>query len=59
MVVQVNGKVRGRIRVEADLAESSLLNKARAEESVYPHMVGREILKNIIVPGRLVNFVVK
>ena len=55
--VQVNGKVRARASVAADISTDQLL--AAAEESVQQWLEGKEIVKRIPVPGRLVNFVVK
>ena len=58
VVVQVNGKLRGEIRVPRDLPESEILSRARENEKVVPHLAGKKIVKSIYVPGRLVNFVV-
>lgn len=57
--VQVNGKVRGKIRVAADADEASILAAARADAKVAAQMESKTIVKSIVVPGRLVNFVVK
>jgi leucyl-tRNA synthetase len=58
LVVQVNGKVRDRFQVEAGLSEDELVARARASERVRAHLNGGEPRKTIVVPGRLVNFVV-
>jgi leucyl-tRNA synthetase len=58
LVVQVNGKVRGRIRVPAGLAETEAVSRARAEPSVSKFLDGNTIRKVIFVPDRLVNLVV-
>ncbi len=58
-MVQVNGKRRDQIVVGADTPEAELLELARASENVARHLDGREIVKEIVVPGRLVNFVVR
>ncbi|MDR2341090.1 MAG: leucine--tRNA ligase [Puniceicoccales bacterium] len=58
IVVQVNGKRRGEICVSTDAAESDVLEKARVCGSVLPHLRGREIVKEVHVPHRIVNFVV-
>jgi leucyl-tRNA synthetase len=58
MVVQVNGKVRGRIMIAADAAPDAVEAAARADEAVAGHLAG-EVLKVIVVPNKLVNFVVR
>jgi leucyl-tRNA synthetase len=58
MIVQVNGKLRGRITVAADAGEDMILHMALAEESVQKHMDGMTLRKKIVVPGKLVNIVV-
>jgi len=57
--VQVNGKVRGRITVAADAPQEDVLAAAMADEKVAAQIAGKKIVKKIVVPGRLVNFVVK
>jgi leucyl-tRNA synthetase len=59
LVVQVNGKLRDRIEVESDAPEERLLELARASENVQRHLDGKAIVKEIVVPGRLVNLVVR
>ncbi len=59
LVVQVNGKLRDRIEVGSDLPESELLAAARASENVSRHLEGKEIVKEVVVPGKLVNLVVR
>lgn len=59
MVVQVNGKVRGRIEVAPDLDKDSVLAEAKACGTVVSHIEGKDIVREIVVPGRLVNLVVK
>ena len=56
--VQVNGKLRGRVRVPADATQQDILAAARAEASVAPHLAGKTVRKEIYVAGRLVNLVV-
>jgi leucyl-tRNA synthetase len=58
VVVQVNGKLRERLRVPSGTAENDLLAGALASERVQAHLGGREIRKTIVVPDRLVNLVV-
>jgi leucyl-tRNA synthetase len=58
MAVQVNGKVRGRITVAADLADAGVIDAAKQNENVARHLAGKTLRKTIVVPGRLVNLVV-
>jgi leucyl-tRNA synthetase len=57
--VQVNGKLRGLIVVPADAAESVVIERALADEKVKSAITGKQIVKTIYVPGKLVNIVVK
>lgn len=59
IVVQVNGKVRARVRVSADVSKDDLEKAARADEKIKEYMEGKEVVKVIVVPGRLVNVVIK
>jgi leucyl-tRNA synthetase len=58
LVVQVNGKLRDRIEVPADITEEAAKELALSSERVRPHVEGRELRKSVYVPGRLVNLVV-
>jgi leucyl-tRNA synthetase len=58
LVVQVNGKVRDRLEVDASLSEEELVERAKASPKVQAHLDGGEIRKTIVVPRKLVNFVV-
>ena len=57
IVVQVNGKLRGNLVVQADISDAELIALAKADENVQKFLVG-EIKKEIVVKGKLVNFVV-
>jgi leucyl-tRNA synthetase len=57
--VQVNGKLRVVIRVAADISQEALRGAAMADETINRFLEGREVAKVIIVPGRLVNLLVK
>jgi leucyl-tRNA synthetase len=59
LIVQVNGKLRDRIEAPADAAKADLLALARASEKVGGYVDGREVVKEIVVPGKLVNLVVR
>ncbi len=58
IVVQVNGKLRGRISVAADAAKDVVEAAALADENVQRFIADKDIRKIIVVPGRLVNIVV-
>jgi leucyl-tRNA synthetase len=58
LVVQVNGKLRGRVSVPADAGKDTIEQVALADENVQRFVDGKEIRKVIVVPGRLVNVVV-
>jgi leucyl-tRNA synthetase len=58
VVVQVNGRIRDRLQVSPDLAEDELVALARASERVRAYLDGGEAARTIVVPGKLVNFVI-
>jgi leucyl-tRNA synthetase len=58
LVVQVNGKVRDRLVVPADLPEDELVARAKESPKVQAHLDGGEVRKTIVVPRKLVNLVV-
>jgi leucyl-tRNA synthetase len=58
IVVQVNGKLRGRVTVPADASQEAVERAAMDDEKVKPHLEGKQIRKVIVAPGKLVNFVV-
>jgi leucyl-tRNA synthetase len=57
VAVQVNGKVRAQVRVPSDASDAEHEAAARADERVAALLAGREVLKVIVVPGHIVNFV--
>jgi leucyl-tRNA synthetase len=59
LVVQVNGKLRDRIEAGADASREELLALARESEKVARHLDGKEVVKEVVVPGKLVNLVVR
>src|SRR5262249_21219572 len=56
--VQVNGKVRGKIRAPAEAGETEVIDLARADQNVGKHLAGQTVKRAIYVRGRIVNFVV-
>ncbi len=59
LVCQVNGKVRDRVQASADASVQELKDLCRAAPNVIVHLDGKEIVKEIVVPGKLVNVVVR
>lgn len=59
MVVQVNGKVRGKIIVSTDTSKEEMENLAKEIDNVKVHIEGKEIIKIITVPKKLVNIVIR
>ena len=59
LVVQVNGKLRDRIEVPADASKEEQERLARQSPKVEQHLNGAEVAKTVVVPGKLVNFVVR
>jgi len=59
LAVQVNGKVRGRVVVPRDAPEAEIRRRALAEPRVAEHVQGKQMVKLVVVPGRLVSVVVK
>jgi leucyl-tRNA synthetase len=57
--VQVNGKLRGLVIVPADATEDFIIERALADEKVRAALAGKQIVKKIYVPGKMVNIVVK
>jgi leucyl-tRNA synthetase len=57
--VQINGKLRSRVVVPADAAEEFIIEKALADEKVKSAITGKQIIKTIYVPGKLLNMVVR
>ena len=59
LVVQVNGKVRGKIEVSSDISDEEIKSMAKEIENVQRFIEGHEIVKEIIVPKKLVSIVIK
>jgi len=58
LVVQVNGKLRGQFSVAADATRETIEQAALADEQVQRFLEGKSVKKVVVVPGRLINFVV-
>ena len=59
MVVQINGKVRAKINVPVDMAKDEVLALAKTDERVTSAVEGKTVIKEIVVPNKIVNIVVK
>ena len=57
--VQVNGKLRGTITASVDASEDELIELAKNQENVAKHLEGKEIVKTIVIKGKIVNIIVK
>jgi leucyl-tRNA synthetase len=57
--VQVNGRLRGEVAVDTGTAQESVLAAAREHPNVRAHIDGKQVVKEIVVPDRLVNLVVR
>lgn len=59
MAVQVMGKTRGTIEVPADISKEDFLAQAKADPKIAKYLEGKQIVKEIYVPGKICNFVAK
>jgi leucyl-tRNA synthetase len=59
LVVQVNGKLRAQVEADVGASEAELTRLAREQEAVRRHLDGRDVVREIVVPGKLVNLVVR
>jgi leucyl-tRNA synthetase len=59
VVLQVNGKVRSRIMMSKDATKDAMLAAAKSDAKLKEWIDGKTVVKEIVVPGRLVNIVVK
>ena len=59
IAVSVNGKLRATFSVSKDIDKDELLNIAKSQENVIKHIEGHEIIKEIVVPNKIVNIVIK
>jgi leucyl-tRNA synthetase len=58
-LVQVNGKRRDQMTAATGASEAELLELAKASDNVRRHLDGHEIVKEVVVPGKLVNLVIR
>lgn len=58
-VIQINGKLRGEITVDKSTEKNEILNLAKENSNVNKHLIDKIIVKEILVPNKLINFVVR
>ena len=58
IVLQVSSKIRGKMIVPADADAAAIEELAKSDPNVQKHLDGKQIKKTIVVPGKLVNFIV-
>ena len=59
IAVQVNSKIITRLNIETNLTNEQIVEQVRADEKIKPLLVGKTIVKEIVVPNRIVNLIVK
>ena len=59
VVFQINGRIRDKVQVDRDLGKNALITEARSSENIQKWLIGKEVLKVIAVPNKLVNMVIK
>lgn len=59
IAIQVNGKLRANIEIDANTEDGDVLQLAKENDRIDNYIGGKELIKEIYVPGRLINFVVK
>jgi leucyl-tRNA synthetase len=58
IVVQVNSKIRGHLVVPVHADEDAIVELVMADEKIVKHFDGKTIRKRIVVPGKLINFII-
>ena len=59
VAVQINGKVRATVELPLNCSKEEAIATAKADERVVPHLEGKTVIKEISVPNKIVNIVVK
>ena len=59
IAVQINGKVRGPVTLAKDADKDTAFAIAKADEKIVPFVDGKTVIKEIYVPGKIINIVVK
>ena len=58
IVVQINGKVRAKIKLPSDISEEEAIVAAKADLNIQKYLADQKIKKTVFVPGRLISFVI-
>lgn len=58
LIIQINGKLRDKIKIKSDLSEEEIKNFAQKQEKIKKYLSGKEIKKVIFIPKKLINFVI-
>ena len=58
-MIQINGKVRGKLSIPVDMPKDEALALAKADERIAAAMEGKTVVKEIVVPNKIINIVVK
>ena len=59
MAIQINGKLKGTIVLPRDVSRDDALAAVKADERIVPLLDGKTIVKEIVVPGKIINIVVR
>ena len=59
IIVQINGKLRANFEIEKDHSKDTVLNQAKRLDKIQKYLKDSELIKEIYVPNKLINFVVK
>ena len=59
IVIQINGRVRGKLKVPSGASQDEVLALAKADAGAVTHLADKEIRKIIFVPDKLINLVVQ
>ena len=59
IIIQVNGKLRANFEIEKDQSKDKVLNQAKGLDKIQKYLEDSELIKEIYVPNKIVNFVVK
>ena len=59
IIIQVNGKLRGNIEVDASLSKDNIISQAKIHNNVKKYIEDKEIIKEIYVPNKIINLVIR
>ena len=57
--IQINGKMRGTVSVDASIDKDGALASAKADENIARYLADKNIVKEIFVPGKILNLIIK